>query len=98
MKIETKRDGNSMTMRLEGWLDTTAAPLLGEAVENMPPEITRLTLDCSALEYISSSGLRMFLSAHKKMSGKDGLVLSGVNSEVRDVLDMTGFSSRLDIR
>jgi len=98
MKIETSRDGNTMTMKLEGWLDTTAAPLLGEAVESMPPEITRLTLDCGQLEYISSSGLRMFLAAHKKMSGKEGLVLTGVNSDVRDVLEMTGFLSRLDVR
>ncbi len=98
MKIETNQNGSIMTMELEGWLDTTAAPLLGEAVEAMPPEVTQLILDCSKLEYISSSGLRMFLSAHKKMSKKDGLVLTGVNRDVRDVLEMTGFLSRLDVR
>ncbi len=98
MNIETNRDGNTMTMKIEGWLDTTASPLLEEAVENMPPEITQLILDCSKLEYISSSGLRMFLAAHKKMSGKDGLVLTGVNSDVRDVLEMTGFLTRLNVQ
>lgn len=98
MKIETNRDGNTMTMALEGWLDTTAAPLLEEALGAMEPEITQLILDCSKLEYISSSGLRMFLIAHKKMIGKDGLVITGVNSDVRDVLEMTGFLSRLDVR
>lgn len=85
-------------MKIEGWLDATASPLLDEAVQNMPPEISRLILDCSKLEYISSSGLRMFLSAHKKMSGKDGLVLTGVNSDIRDVLEMTGFLTRLNVQ
>jgi len=98
MNIETNQDGSTMTMKIEGWLDTTAAPVLEEAVENMPPEISRLILDCSKLEYISSSGLRMFLAAHKKMSKKDGLVLTDVNSDIRNVLEMTGFLTRLNVQ
>jgi len=98
MNIETNRDGSTLTMELEGWLDTAASPSLAEAVENMPPEITQLILDCRKLEYISSSGLRVFLAAHKKMCGKDGLVLTNVNSEVRNVLEMTGFLTQLDVR
>lgn len=98
MNIVTNRDGNTMMMRVEGWLDTMSSPLLGEAVENMPPEITRLILDCGKLEYISSSGLRVFLAAYKKMSGKDGLVLTDVNRDVRDVLELTGLLEHLDVR
>jgi len=98
MTIETNQDGGTMTMKLEGWLDAAASPILEEAVEHMPPEITQLTLDCSKLEYISSSGLRMFLAAHKKMSAKNGMVLTGVNSDIRDVLDMTGFLTRLNVQ
>ncbi len=98
MLIETNTDGNTMTMKLEGWLDVTASPVLEDAVEKMPPEITKLVLDCSKLEYISSSGLRTFLAAHKKMSGKDGMVLTGVNNDVRDVLELTGFLKRLNVQ
>ncbi len=98
MNIEASRDKSTMTMKIEGWLDTAAAPVLEEAMENMPPEISKLVFDCSKLEYISSSGLRMFLAAHKKMSGKDGLVLTGVNSNIKDVLEMTGFLTRLNVR
>jgi len=98
MNIQTNRDGSTMTMKIEGWLDTTAAPVLKDAMENMPPEITKLIFDCSKLEYISSSGLRMFLAAHKKMSGKDGLVLTGINSDIKDVLEMTGFLTRLNVQ
>jgi len=98
MNIETNQEGSIMTLKLEGRLDTSASPLLEEAVKNMPPEVTQLVLDCSKLEYISSSGLRMFLAAHKKMSKKDGLVLTDVNSDVRDILEVTGFLTYLDVR
>lgn len=64
----------------------------------MPPEISKLILDCSELEYISSSGLRMFLAAHRKMSGKDGLEITGVNSDIRNVLEMTDFLTRLNVK
>lgn len=98
MKIETNRDGSTMKMKIAGWLDATAAPVLGEAIDNIPPEISKLILDCSELEYISSSGLRMFLTAHKKMSGKDGLEITGLNSDIKNVLDMTGFLTRLNVQ
>lgn len=98
MNIETKRDGNTMNMRIEGWLDVMASPVLEQEIEKLPPEITKLVLDCSKLEYVSSSGLRVFLEAHKKMSGKDGLVLTGVKNDVRDILDISGFLQRLNVR
>lgn len=98
MNIQTNQNGNTMTMELEGWLDVASSPLLEDAIGKIPSEITKLILDCSKLEYISSSGLRTFLTAHKKMSVKDGLVLTGVNSDVRDVLDMSGFLKRLNVQ
>jgi len=97
MNFEKNRNGNTMTMKLDGWLDVTASPVLEGAIENMPSEITKLILDCSKLEYISSLGLRIILSAHKKMSGKDGLVLTGVNNDVKDALKMSGFLTRLNV-
>ena len=56
-----------------------------------------LTLDFSKLEYISSAGLRVLLSAHKAMSGKGGMKLRNVNEIVQEVFEVTGFADILDI-
>ena len=96
--IESNQDGNTVTMRLEGWLDVMASPLLEQAIDRLPPDVTKLIIDCSELDYVSSSGLRAFLLAHKKMSGKEGLVLKGVNDDVRDILDISGFLKRLNVQ
>ena len=95
MKIEKKQDGGKMTFKLEGWLDTQAAPELKAALEELPGDVTELTLDCAALEYISSSGLRQFVAAHKQMKG--AFTLANVSAEIMDVLNMTGFSKKLHI-
>ena len=58
---------------------------------------TELTMDFSGLDYISSAGLRVLLSAHKAMSKKGGMKVTNVNEMVREVFDVTGFSDILDI-
>ena len=95
MKIHTKKDGENMTFELEGWLDTQAAPQLEEELAKLEPDVKALTFDCSGLEYISSSGLRQLVAAHKKMKG--AFTISHVSAEIMDVLNMTGFSKRLNI-
>ena len=54
-------------------------------------------MDFEKLDYISSAGLRVLLSAHKQMSSKDGMKITHVNEIVREVFDVTGFSDILDI-
>lgn len=95
MKINTKKDGQKMTFELEGWLDTQAAPQLEEELDKLGEDVTELNFDCSALEYISSSGLRQLVAAHKKMKG--AFTISNVSAEIMDVLNMTGMSKRLNI-
>lgn len=95
MKIEKKQDGEKMTFELEGWLDTQAAPELEQALAEIPEGVTELVIDCTALEYISSSGLRQFVAAHKQMKG--AFTLANVSAEIMDVLNMTGFSKKLHI-
>ena len=56
-----------------------------------------LILDFSRLDYISSAGLRVLLSAHKAMSGKGGMKVKNVNEIVREVFDVTGFADVLAI-
>ena len=56
-----------------------------------------LVLDFSKLDYISSAGLRVLLSAHKAMSGKGGMKVTNVNDIVQEVFEVTGFADILDI-
>jgi anti-sigma B factor antagonist len=97
MTITKTMNGNALTIALEGRLDTMTAPdlenELGPALQNA--EI--LTMDFSKLEYISSAGLRVLLSAHKIMSEKGGMKITHVNEIVQEVLEVTGFSDILTI-
>ncbi len=61
------------------------------------PGAETLTLDFSKLDYISSAGLRVLLAAHKAMSRKGGMKVTGVNEIVQEVFDVTGFSDVLTI-
>ena len=96
MEIRTTTEGSEATFVIEGWLDTQTAPQLGEALDALGAEVEHLTMDCSALEYISSAGIRQLVAAYKKTSGN--LTLTHVSPEVREVLRMTGVDKRLDIR
>ncbi len=95
MKIEKLTDNGTTTLTLEGWLDTQAAPELENALKEVPPETKSLILDCEKLEYISSSGIRQIVAAHKLLNGN--LTLKNVSAEIMSVLNMTGVSSRVNI-
>ena len=82
---------------LEGRLDTTTAPELEKELKSDMDGAVGLTMDFSRLDYISSAGLRVLLSAHKAMSRKGGMKVTNVNEIVREVFDVTGFSDILDI-
>lgn len=96
MTIEKNQDGEKMTFALEGWLDTQTAPELEAELSDLPSEVKELVLDCKSLEYISSSGLRQLVAAHKKMDG--ALTIINVSAEILDVLKMTGIDKRLNIK
>lgn len=95
MKIEKKMSGTELTVAVEGRLDTMTAPELEKALKEHYGSVTGLTLDFAKLEYISSAGLRVVLSAHKAMSGK--LVVKNVTEVVMEVFEVTGFSDILNI-
>lgn len=95
MKIIRTENGNELTLSLEGRLDTLAAPQLEN--ENIADSVNTLTLNLAKLEYISSAGLRVVLTLHKKMSAKGGLTVSNVNEAVLDVFNATGFTDILYI-
>ena len=97
MIINKKLNGTALEIALEGRLDTMTAPELEAELSQSMEGADSLTLDFSKLEYISSAGLRVLLSAHKAMSGKGGMKVTNVNEIVREVFEVTGFADILTI-
>lgn len=97
MTITKKQNGTNLEIALEGRLDTVTSPELEKELNSSMDAAESLTLDFSRLDYISSAGLRVLLSAHKAMSRKGGLKITNVNEIVREVFDVTGFADILTI-
>ena len=97
MTINKKQNGGTLEIALEGRLDTMTAPELEAELNSSLKSADSLVLDFSKLNYISSAGLRVLLSAHKTMSGKGGMKVKNVNEIVQEVFDVTGFADILDI-
>lgn len=70
MTLDKKLNGTTLEIALQGRLDTNTAPTLENAVNESINGITELILDFAALEYVSSAGLRVLLSAQKAMKDK----------------------------
>ena len=97
MTITKNLNGTALEIALEGRLDTMTSPELEAELKQSMDGAESLTLDLSKLEYISSAGLRVLLSAHKAMTGKGGMKVKNVNEIVQEVLEVTGFSDILTI-
>ena len=97
MKITKNMNGTTLEVALEGRLDTTTAPDLENELKDSLEGANELTLDFSKLDYISSAGLRVLLSAHKTMGKKGGMKVTNVNEIVKEVFDVTGFADILTI-
>ena len=98
MNIETTKNETALTVALEGRLDTMTAPELEAELNKTMGDADTLTLDFAKLDYISSAGLRVLLSAQKKMTAKGGtLEVTGVNETVSEIFEVIGFSDILTI-
>lgn len=98
LNINTTRNAAQTTVALRGRLDTITAPELETRLRALLPETNALVLDFSALEYISSAGLRVLLVTQKEMNKKKGqMTLAHVNETVMEVLEVTGFTDILTI-
>ena len=93
---KTMEDGKAL-FTLEGRLDTTTAPELEKELREALGGLSDLTLDFSALEYISSAGLRVLLSAQKLMNRQGKMRITHVNDTVMEIFDVTGFTDILTI-
>ena len=97
MTLTKNQQGSALEIAVEGRLDTMTAPELEAELKNSLDNVDSLVLDFSKLDYISSAGLRVLLSAHKVMMGKGGMKIKGVNEIVQEVFDVTGFADILTI-
>ncbi len=97
MTIKQNKDGSKLTVALEGRLDTTTAPQLEGELHTALDGVTELIFDLAKLEYISSAGLRVLLSAHKVMSKQGSMVIRNADSSLMDIFEVTGFSDILTI-
>ena len=89
MNITQTVSGGDFFVKIDGRLDTTTAPQLEKFILENISKISTLTLDCAGLEYLSSAGLRVLLSAQKRL--KSGMKLKNVCEPVMEVFEMTGF-------
>jgi anti-sigma B factor antagonist len=97
MTVTKNQNGTSVTLSVEGRLDTITAPELEKEIQALA-DATELTIDFAKLEYISSAGLRVLLSAHKVFAKKGGMTITNVNEQVLDIFDVTGFKDILNIK
>ena len=91
MDIQKNLDGTTLTVTVTGHIDTVTAPQL-EAELSLDP-VEELVIDISGVAYVSSAGLRVFLSAYKTMAKKRGMTIVGAQPAVLEVFKITGFAS-----
>ena len=97
MNIIKNKENTTMTIAVEGRLETTTAPELEAVVKSELEGVTDLTFDFANLEYISSAGLRVILTAQKTMNKQGSMKITGANEIVREIFDITGFSSIMNL-
>ena len=98
MNINIEKGNGVTVIKIEGRLDTTTAPELEKAINDEGEALKILVLDFKGIDYISSAGLRVLLTAQKKMNVQGRMELVGVSEAVMDIFEMTGFADILEIK
>ena len=98
MEVKFNKQDSSLTVTISGNIDTVTAPELDSKLQENISDVKDLVLDFAAVDYISSAGLRVVLMANQQMEDVDGnMTVKNVNDDVRDVFEMTGFDSLLNL-
>lgn len=97
MNILQEKNGTELAIALEGRLDTMTAPELEAALKDAFEGVETLVFDLEKLDYISSAGLRVLLSAQKTMNRQGNMKVTHANEIVREIFDVTGFADILRI-
>ncbi len=97
MKITKTQNGSTLTLALEGRLDTNTAPLLEAELKQSVAGAAELILDLADLAYMSSAGLRVLSGAQKVMNRQGRMVVRHVNETIMEVFEVTGFIDILTV-
>ena len=97
MTIEKLLNGTELTVTITGRLDTTTAPQLEADFKQNIGGVEKLVLDFTALEYLSSAGLRVLLAAQKVMNKQGEMIIRNVNETINEIFEVTGFIDILTI-
>ncbi len=97
MTIDKKQEGTTLTVSLNGRLDTTTAPQLEGELRTAVEGITELIFDLKDLAYVSSAGLRVLLSAQKVMNRQGNMTIRNASEEIMEIFEVTGFVDILNI-
>ena len=98
LNIKYDKNDANLAIELEGRLDTTTAPELEEKLNSDITGVSKLTFNLKSLEYISSAGLRVLLSAQKIMNKQGEMIIKDASEEVQEIFEVTGFSDILTIQ
>jgi len=95
METIFEKKQNLLAIAVKGRLDAvTSADFMKKVEEQMDGDIADVAIDCSGLEYISSSGLRVFMTIYKRLAPKGGaLKLKNLTPQVGEVLNITGMAA-----
>ena len=96
MEISKTTEGTALIVTLSGRLDTNTSPELAASIEQ-ESGYTDIVFDFSALEYLSSSGLRLLFSCRKTLGGKEHVIVKNANDIVREILRVTGFDKQITL-
>lgn len=97
MTVEKIMNGDSLTLKVEGRVDTTNAKEFEEIITGSLDGVKNLIMDFESLEYISSAGLRVMLMAIKKMKKQGSMAVTNSNEMVKEIFDVTGFSDLVEV-
>ena len=98
MEINKITDGNSLTIALDGRLDTITSQQLEKELRTSITGVTQLIFDFEKLTYITSAGLRVLSVAQKVMNKQGSLLICNPQPDVMEVFEVTGLSEIMDIR
>ena len=97
MQITKTLNNDALTIAISGRIDTLTAPQLDAEIHGKLDGVKSLTIDLKDVEYVSSAGLRIFLTAQKIMNKQGKMVVKNASSAIKEIFDVTGFSDILTI-
>ena len=97
LNINKEVNDKKLTISLEGRLDTVTSPMLESELKSDLDGVEDFVIDMEKLQYISSAGLRVLLSAQKVMNRQGTMVVKNASDDIKEIFDVTGFSDILTI-